>query len=243
MLNEIALGVSQHLLREAQWARKRLAEHAGKQVRVEFPLGTMLLQIAADGDVEHGEPANAPDLVIRMSPLAAARWLTDRQTGWREARVDGDMELAAAISHVMANLRWDYEEDLSQVVGDVAAHRIARGIHHLSAWPADAAQRAHARSISAEMHAGFPNLRQHMSMNIRKRHPGTGIVILSQYDDPEYAISLLEEGAAGYAYLLKDRVADVSEFIEAVDRVARGGTALDPEVIAQVMARRRREDP
>ena len=156
MLNEIALGVSQHLLREAQWARKRLAEHAGKQVRVEFPLGTMLLQIAADGDVEHGEPANAPDLVIRMSPLAAARWLTDRQTGWREARVDGDMELAAAISHVMANLRWDYEEDLSRVVGDVAAHRIARGIHHLSASPADAAQsfaRGVAEYLTEERHA------------------------------------------------------------------------------------------
>ncbi len=66
---------------------------------------------------------------------------------------------------------------------------------------------------------------------VRKRHPGTGIVILSQYDDPEYAIALLDEGAAGYAYLLKDRVSDGDRLARAVREVATGGSMLDPEIV------------
>jgi len=66
---------------------------------------------------------------------------------------------------------------------------------------------------------------------IRKRHPGTGVVVLSQFDDPEYAISLLEEGAAGYAYLLKDRVAEGDQLAKAVRTVATGGSVLDPQIV------------
>jgi class 3 adenylate cyclase/ActR/RegA family two-component response regulator len=66
---------------------------------------------------------------------------------------------------------------------------------------------------------------------IRKQHPGTGIVILSQYDDPEYAISLLSEGAAGYAYLLKDRVAEGDQLFRAVREVSTGGSMLDPRIV------------
>ena len=70
---------------------------------------------------------------------------------------------------------------------------------------------------------------------IRKRHPGTGIVILSQYDEPDYAISLLREGAAGYAYLLKDRVADGNRLARAIREVATGGSMLDPEIVASLV--------
>ena len=66
---------------------------------------------------------------------------------------------------------------------------------------------------------------------IRKRHPGTGVVVLSQFDDPEYAISLLEEGSAGYAYLLKDRVAEGDQLAKAVRSVAAGGSVLDPSIV------------
>lgn len=66
---------------------------------------------------------------------------------------------------------------------------------------------------------------------IRKRHPGTGIVVLSQFDDPEYAISLLGEGSAGYAYLLKDRVAEGDQLVRAVRAVAAGGSVLDPSIV------------
>ncbi len=66
---------------------------------------------------------------------------------------------------------------------------------------------------------------------LRKRHPGTGVVILSQYADPEYAISLLADGAAGYAYLLKDRVAEGDQLAQAVRTVATGGSMLDPTIV------------
>jgi adenylate cyclase len=66
---------------------------------------------------------------------------------------------------------------------------------------------------------------------VRKRHPGTGVVVLSQYDDPEYAVTLLAEGSAGYGYLLKDRVAEGSQLADAIRRVATGGTALDPAIV------------
>ena len=66
---------------------------------------------------------------------------------------------------------------------------------------------------------------------IRARNPGTGIVILSQYDDPEYAVSLLADGAAGYSYLLKDRLAEGDQLIDAIRAVATGGTLLDPAIV------------
>src|ERR1700722_5211828 len=65
----------------------------------------------------------------------------------------------------------------------------------------------------------------------RKRHPGTGVVILSQYDDPEYAVSLLAEGSAGYGYLLKDHIAQGDQLVDAIRSVASGGNALDPAIV------------
>jgi adenylate cyclase len=70
---------------------------------------------------------------------------------------------------------------------------------------------------------------------VRKRHPGTGVVVLSQYEDPEYAVSLLAEGSAGYGYLLKDRVAEGNQLADAIRAVATGGTALDPAIVAALV--------
>ena len=70
---------------------------------------------------------------------------------------------------------------------------------------------------------------------VRKRQPGTGVVILSQYDDPEYAIALLSDGADGYAYLLKDRVAEGDELAKAIRAVATGGSALDPKIVEAIV--------
>jgi class 3 adenylate cyclase/DNA-binding NarL/FixJ family response regulator len=70
---------------------------------------------------------------------------------------------------------------------------------------------------------------------IRKRHPGTGIVILSQYDDPEYAVALLAEGSAGYAYLLKDRIAEGDQLARAIREVATGGSMLDPVIVSALI--------
>jgi len=70
---------------------------------------------------------------------------------------------------------------------------------------------------------------------VRRRHPGTAVVILSQYDDPDYAVSLLAEGSAGYGYLLKDYLAEGDQLVDAIRAVASGGTALDPAIVAALM--------
>ncbi len=78
---------------------------------------------------------------------------------------------------------------------------------------------------------------------IREEMPGTGVLVLSAYLEEEYALELVGEDAAGVGYLLKDRISDGDRFAEAVRRVAEGGSALDPEVVSQMLGRRRAEDP
>ena len=81
------------------------------------------------------------------------------------------------------------------------------------------------------------------AQQIREAHPDVGVLVLSQYVEPAYAMELLAESAEGVGYLLKDRVADVSEFAAAVRRVAEGGSALDPALVTQLVGRRRQADP
>ena len=78
---------------------------------------------------------------------------------------------------------------------------------------------------------------------IRAELPGTGVLVLSQYVEEGYAMDLLGESAEGVGYLLKDRVGDVDAFVDAVRRVAEGGSALDPEVVSQLLGKKRRDDP
>jgi DNA-binding NarL/FixJ family response regulator len=78
---------------------------------------------------------------------------------------------------------------------------------------------------------------------IRAQHAGVAVLMLSQYVEERYATDLIASDTRGFGYLLKDRVADVTEFVEAVRRVGTGGTALDPEVVSQLLVRSRRKDP
>jgi len=81
------------------------------------------------------------------------------------------------------------------------------------------------------------------AQEIREKHPTVGVLVLSQYVEPTYAMELLAESAEGVGYLLKDRVSDVNEFADAVRRVGEGGSALDPTIVSQLVGRRRRDDP
>ena len=81
------------------------------------------------------------------------------------------------------------------------------------------------------------------AVELRTQRPATPVLVLSQYVEERYATELLALGTVGVGYLLKERVADVREFVEAACRVADGGTALDPEVVSQLFARSRRRDP
>jgi DNA-binding NarL/FixJ family response regulator len=79
------------------------------------------------------------------------------------------------------------------------------------------------------------------ALRIRREHPGTGVVVLSQYAEEEYAYELLKDGAEGLGYLLKERVADVEEIVRALRDVAAGGSVLDPRVVEGLVTRRERE--
>ena len=80
------------------------------------------------------------------------------------------------------------------------------------------------------------------AIGLRSRHPGLAVLVLSQYVEEQYASDLIADGQGSLGYLLKDRVADVRDFLDAVARIAGGATVLDPEVVGQLLARRRRDD-
>lgn len=94
--------------------------------------------------------------------------------------------------------------------------------------------------VDVRMPPSFRDEGLRAAIEARRRVPESAVLVLSQYVEERYASELLEGGADGVGYLLKDRVADVGQFVQAVRQVAEGGTVLDPEVVTQLMARRRR---
>jgi DNA-binding NarL/FixJ family response regulator len=99
--------------------------------------------------------------------------------------------------------------------------------------------------VDVRMPPGYTDEGLRAAIAIRRDHPKTGVLVFSQYIETRYTADLLgaaSGGGAGVGYLLKDRVADVEEFVEALSRVAAGGTALDPEVVTQLLGASRRTD-
>ncbi len=126
----------------------------------------------------------------------------------------------------------DAGEDVVAAVGDAAA-----------LLDAVERQQPDLAIVDVRMPPTFTDEGIRAAVQIRTQHPETAVLVLSQYVEQEYASELLAGNTEKVGYLLKDRVADVREFVEAVRRVAEGGTALDPEVVAQLLARSRRRDP
>ena len=99
------------------------------------------------------------------------------------------------------------------------------------------------RSSTSACRRRRPTRASRAAREIRAKHPETGVLVLSQHVAHTYAVELLADSAEGLGYLLKDRVADVDEFSAAVQRVAEGGSALDPLVVAELVGRNRGDDP
>jgi DNA-binding NarL/FixJ family response regulator len=97
--------------------------------------------------------------------------------------------------------------------------------------------------VDVRMPPSFTDEGLRAALQVREQMPGTPILVFSQYVEERYATDLIGGGAEGVGYLLKERVADVGEFVGAVRRVAAGGTVIDSEVIAQLLGRRRKGDP
>jgi DNA-binding NarL/FixJ family response regulator len=104
-------------------------------------------------------------------------------------------------------------------------------------------QRPDLAVVDVRMPPSFTDEGLRAALAVRAQHPATGILVLSQYVEERYAAELLATQTSGVGYLLKDRVADVREFLDALARVGGGGTALDPEVVAQLLARSAKQDP
>ena len=128
-----------HLLAPAAWARETLAEHAGKVAVFDlFPL-RVAVAVDPDGTLRPAPPNASPAVAIRLTHATVLQILAEGEEAWRKANVEGDSGFASAISKVAANLRWDIEEDLSRVFGDIAAHRMAEAGRSAAAWPKQAA--------------------------------------------------------------------------------------------------------
>ena len=134
MFETLTLPAVNRLLRSNSWATARLRPHAGKTVLVSCPPGRINATVTTDGDLAAPLAGTAADTTITLTPGLFMRIAARDESAWREARVDGDVELAAAIDYIARNIAWDYEESLSRIFGDVAAHRIATAARELDRW-------------------------------------------------------------------------------------------------------------
>lgn len=136
MLDPLVTAAVNHVLDGNNWARDRLRGFAGKTALFEcFPV-SFALTVRENGEVAASAPETVPDVTIRVTPGLLLRFLARDDTVWNEIPVSGDTEFATVINQVWRNARWDVEEDLARVFGDIAAHRIAQAGRTLDRWQA-----------------------------------------------------------------------------------------------------------
>ena len=134
MLDPAATAFINHLLRGASWARDELRRFSGKTARFEVMPFALSLTVLESGEVAPATAADAPAVTIRLSPGLMLRLAARDETAWREVGIAGDTDFASAINHLVRNLRWDVEEDLSRAFGDIAAHRMAESGRTFRRW-------------------------------------------------------------------------------------------------------------
>jgi DNA-binding NarL/FixJ family response regulator len=132
-------------------------------------------------------------------------------------------------------------EGLARLLGDAGFDVVAKVGDGSGLIAAAEEYRPDVAVVDVRMPPGYQDEGLKAAIEIRQRVPNLTVLVLSQYIEERYGAELLEAGAAGIGYLLKDRVADVSDFVAAVRDVASGGTVLDPEVVSQLLSRRRRD--
>ena len=130
-----------HVLRSAPLAMERLRKHAGRTAAFHVGPVTLAFTIQTTGEVAAAVPGAARDLDARLSPFLLLRLAANEEAAFREIEMQGDMELGQDISFLARNLTWDVEEDLSRVVGDIAAHRIVAAARGAREWGRDASLR------------------------------------------------------------------------------------------------------
>jgi len=130
-----------HVLRGTPVAMERLARYAGKTAAFHVGPVKFAWTVQTTGEVTAAIPGVTPDLEVRISPFLLPRLAMHDEAAYREVGMTGDAEFAHEISFLARNLRWDAAEDLSKVVGDVAAHRAAGAAHATAHWASEAVKR------------------------------------------------------------------------------------------------------
>ena len=130
-------------------------------------------------------------------------------------------------------------EGLTRLLAEAGHDVVAAAAEAEEFLRAVAAQQPDAVVVDVRMPPTFSDEGLRAALVVRSSWPGIGVLVLSQYVEERYATELLSDRPQGVGYLLKDRVADLSQFLDALERVAAGGSALDPEVVAQLLARSR----
>lgn len=139
MIEGLILGALNHLLGQASWARQQLRGFAGRHARFDMPPWRLAFQISPDGLFEPTAESEV-DVTVTLpadTPLVALQGIDRAMSA---VHVTGNAEFATALSFVLKNLRWDAEEDLSRLVGDIAAHRIVGVSSRLTSWQKQAAR-------------------------------------------------------------------------------------------------------
>ncbi|HKQ23245.1 MAG TPA: sterol-binding protein [Burkholderiales bacterium] len=140
MLATAFVAFANHVLDPAPWAREKLSAHAGKTALFDVFPARLAIAVGADGKLQPAPLETVPAVTIRLTHLTLLEVMAGGEEAWRKAEISGDTDFAAVISQVASNLRWDVEEDLSRVVGDIAAHRMAQAGRVAAAWPKQAAR-------------------------------------------------------------------------------------------------------
>ena len=134
MLSNPPLALVNHLLASADWARSRLAGHAGQTARLECGPAALSVAITPCGFLEAAEASVPVAVSIRLPEDSVLRALTDRPSLFSRATISGSAELAETLGFVFRNLHWDVEHDLSQVFGDIVARRAVRLAKGAAQW-------------------------------------------------------------------------------------------------------------
>lgn len=188
-----------------------------------------------------------PDIRRRV-PASRARSVyagvpSIRETGAAGARGPGcRMEAVDAVRVVIAEDSVLLRDGLTRLLED-RGHEVVAAVDDADRLLAVAAElRPEVCVVDVRMPPTFTDEGIRAAVRMRRELPDVGVLILSQAVEEQYATELLAGSTSGVGYLLKDRVADVGDFVDAVVRVARGGTALDPEVVSQLLGRSRKQN-
>jgi ubiquinone biosynthesis protein UbiJ len=139
-INPAAIFIN-HVLAQQPWAREELARHAGRSLRLAAPPFALGLKISDKGEVSAMAPGGTADVTLSVAATRVPFLFIDPETAMKDVRIEGDAELAQTLARLAREVRWDVEEDLSKVLGDIPAHQMMRFARAFAAWGQEAGRR------------------------------------------------------------------------------------------------------